>query len=274
MPEGKPPLAGCVALVLGGAQDAVAAQLEAAGAAVYQGARRDTEVDEAGVAVEIHGLVTRIAAEQGGRLDVVVHTGWGGGQSPPRARLYLPYRGLDSAMRMLQAVVADHETAWRLTLPLMADRGRGLVVEVAAGSGATAHHDASFEDLVNSLVVRRAAERAAQLRRYGIAVVAVTPDAREQQAPGRGTGPAARRGSRRLVEPAPDLLGRVVAALAADPAVMARSGQGPTVLRLAQEYGLAAAGPAAGPAACPWPSRCEPAAPAQRPTGDPAPPPE
>jgi hypothetical protein len=247
MPEGKLPLAGRVALVLGGAQDAVAAQLGAAGAAVYQGARRDTEVDEAGVAVEIHVLVTRIAAEQGGRLDVLVHTGWGGGLSPRRGRLSLPYRGLDSGMRMLQAVVADHETAWSLALPLMADRGRGLVVEVAAGSGATTHHDTSFEDLVNSLVVRRAAERAAQLRPYGIAVVAVTPGTREPRPLCRGSVPTALPDARGLTEPAPVLLGRVVAALAADPVVMARSGQGPTVLRLAQEYGLAAAGPAACP---------------------------
>lgn len=243
MREGKPPLAGCVALVLGAAQDAVAGEMDAAGAVVYQGARRDTEVDEGGVALEIHGLVARIAAEQCGRLDVLVHTGWGSGLPACRPGPALPYRGLDGGMRMLQAVVADHETAWRLVLPLMAARGRGLVVEVTAGSHAPGHPHADFEDLVTSLVVRRAAERAGELRTYGIAVVAVTPGARQREVPHGDGGPKACPDSRGLFGPTPALLGRVVAALAADPLVMARSGQGLGVLRLGEEYGLTAAGP-------------------------------
>lgn len=134
-----PPLADRVALVAGatrGAGRGIAVELGAAGATVYVTGRTTRSarspmnrpetieetaelVDAAGgqgipVAVdharpdEVRALVDRIARERRGRLDVVVNDVWGGDP----------------------LIVTSHAT-----VPLMVQRGRGLVVEVTDGVG-------------------------------------------------------------------------------------------------------------------------------------------
>src|SRR3954452_18822252 len=160
------PLAGYVALVAGatrGAGRGIAVELGAAGATVYATGRstragrsdmgRPETIEETaelvtarggtGIAVrcdhsvpdEVRALVERIAAEQDGRLDVLVNDIWGGDELMDFTPLWK--HDLDDGLTLLRRAVETHIITSHFALPLMVDRGRGLVVEITDGDEAT-----------------------------------------------------------------------------------------------------------------------------------------
>jgi NAD(P)-dependent dehydrogenase (short-subunit alcohol dehydrogenase family) len=274
MTDSSRPLAGQVALVAGatrGGGRGIAVALGAAGATVYATGRssaagrsamdRPESIEETaalvtaaggtGIAVrtdhsepgEVRALVDRIAAEQDGRLDVLVNCVWGG---DPLTDWEHPLweQDLDAGFRLLRQAVETHVITSRHALPLMVARGSGLVVEVTDGNTAR-YRGSFFYDLAKSSVIRLAVAQAAELKPHGVAAVAVTPGFLRSEAMLDHFGVTEanwRDGAANDPDFAwsetPAYLGRAVAALAADPGVMARTGRALATWGLYAEYGF------------------------------------
>ncbi|MCB5165360.1 SDR family NAD(P)-dependent oxidoreductase [Streptomyces bambusae] len=271
---GRAPLAGRVALVAGGTRGGgrgIAVELGAAGATVYvtgrsssagrsdldrpetieETADRVTAAGGLGIPVrcdhsspqEVQALAGRIAAEQDGRLDVLVNCVWGG-DSLTDWEHPLWEQDLDTGFRLLRRAVDTHVITSRFLLPLMVARRSGLVVEVTDGNTAR-YRGSFFYDLAKSSVIRLAVAQAAELRPHGVAAVAITPGFLRSEALLEHFGVTEetwRDGA--AVDPnfshseTPAYLGRAVAALAADPGVMAKSGRALATWGLYVEYGF------------------------------------
>ncbi|MGW2343100.1 SDR family oxidoreductase [Streptomyces sp. NPDC001661] len=267
-------LAGKVALVAGGTRGGgrgIAVELGAAGATVYVTGRssiagrsdmgRPETIEETaekvtaaggfGIPVrtdhsrpdDVRALVDRIAAERDGRLDILVNSVWGG---DPLTDWEHPLweQDLDTGLRLLRQAVETHVITSRFALPLMVARGSGLVVEVTDGNTAR-YRGSFFYDLAKAAVIRLAVAQAAELKPHGIAAVAITPGFLRSEAMLEGFGvteanwrDGAAKDPHFASSETPAYLGRAVAALAADPNVMAKSGQALATWGLYEEYGF------------------------------------
>ncbi len=268
------PLTGRVAVVAGatrGAGRAIAVSLGEAGATVYCTGRsvrgkpatrgRPETIDEtaamvtaaggAGVAVrvdhtveaEVEALFARVAAEQGGRLDVLVNDVWGGDEL---AQWGTPFWKMAMApgLLMQQRAVHAHILAVRHGVPLMVARGAGLVVEVTDGVG-YGYRGELFYSLAKISAIHLAEAMAADLAGTGVAAVAVTPGFLRSEAMLEGFG-VTEPTWRDAVAAHPDFaasetpyfVGRAITALAADPAVLAKTGRTLSSWGLAPEYGI------------------------------------
>ncbi|MEU6208295.1 SDR family oxidoreductase [Streptomyces sp. NPDC090085] len=274
MSTGTRPLSGRVALVAGGTRGGgrgIAVELGAAGATVYVTGRsssagrspmdRPETIEETAAAVtaaggtgvpvrtdhsspeEVRRLVDRIAAEQDGRLDVLVNCVWGG---DPLTDWEHPLweQDLETGLRLVRQAVETHVITSRFALPLMVARGSGLVVEVTDGNTAR-YRGSFFYDLAKSSVIRLAVAQAAELKPHGVAAVAITPGFLRSEAMLEHLGVTEadwRDGAAQdpdfAQSESPAYLGRAVAALAADPAVMAKTGRALATWGLYEEYGF------------------------------------
>lgn len=268
------PLAGKVALVAGGTRGGgrgIAVELGAAGATVYVTGRssaagrseldRPETVEETaalvtaaggtGVAVrvdharpdEVRALVDRISAERDGRLDILVNSVWGG---DPLTDWEHPLweQDLDTGLRLLRQAVETHVITSRFALPLMVARRSGLVVEVTDGNTAR-YRGSIFYDLAKSSVIRLAVAQAAELKPYGVAAVAVTPGFLRSEAVLDHFGVTEGNWRDAVAEDphfahseTPAYLGRAIAALAADPDVMSKTGRALATWELYKQYGF------------------------------------
>ncbi|WP_433468705.1 SDR family oxidoreductase [Spirillospora sp. CA-128828] len=263
-----------VALVAGGTRGGgrgIAVELGAAGATVYvtgrssgsgrsdldrpetieETAARVTAAGGTGIPVrvdhsdpdEVRALVGRIAEEQDGRLDVLVNSVWGG---DPLTDWSHPLweQDLGKGLRLLRQAVETHIVTSRFALPLMVTRRRGLVVEVTDGNTAR-YRGSFFYDLAKSAVIRLAVAQAAELRPHGVAAVAITPGFLRSEAVLEHFGVHEDNWRDGVAEDThfahsetPAYLGRAVAALAADPDVMDKTGRALATWGLYEEYGF------------------------------------
>lgn len=271
------PLTGTVALVAGatrGAGRQIAEQLGAAGATVYATGRttreRRSEMDRpetieetaelvtaaggTGIAVavdhldpeQVRGLVERIDAEQG-RLDVLVNDVWGG---DPLITWEKPVweQPLDAGFRMLRLAVDTHIITSHFALPLLIRNPGGLVVEI--GDGTKEHNDSEyrlsvFYDLAKVSVNRLGFSQAHELAPHGCTAVSLTPGWLRSEAMLEHYGvteatwrDAAKTEPHFVMSETPALVGRAVAALAADPDRARWNGQSLDSGGLAQVYGF------------------------------------
>ncbi|MGZ9928461.1 SDR family oxidoreductase [Streptomyces sp. NC-S4] len=274
MAEKTRELTGRVALVAGGTRGGgrgIAIELGAAGATVYvtgrssgthrsdlgrpetieETAERITAAGGVGVPVrtdhsdpeQVRALVARIAAEQDGRLDVLVNSVWGGDQLTDWEHP-LWEQDLDQGLRLLRRAVETHVITSRYALPLMVARGSGLVVEVTDGNTAR-YRGSFFYDMAKSAVIRLAVAQAAELRPHGVAAVSLTPGFLRSEALLEHFGvteanwrDGAAQDPNFAHSETPAYLGRAVVALAADPDVMARTGRALATWDLYKEYGF------------------------------------
>ncbi|MFC1440919.1 SDR family oxidoreductase [Streptacidiphilus sp. N1-10] len=274
MTDPNRPLDGTVALVAGGTRGGgrgIAVELGAAGATVYVSGRSSTagrsDLDRpetveqtadlvtaaggTGIAVrtdhsrpdQVRALVERISTEQDGRLDLLVNCVWGG---DPLSDWEHPIweQDLDQGFRLLRRAVDTHIITSRYALPLLVARRRGLVVEVTDGNSAR-YRGSLFYDLAKSSVIRLAVAQAAELRPHGVAAVALTPGFLRSEAMLDGLGvteanwrDGAAKDPHFAQSESPAYLGRAVAALAADPDVMARTGRALATWDLSKDYGF------------------------------------
>lgn len=272
MSVGKP-LQGRVAVVAGatrGAGRGIACMLGEAGATVYCAGRstrvtpapgRPETIEETaekatafggkGIPVradfldeaQVAALFGRVGAEQG-RLDLLVNDIWGGDDAVEWGK---PFWELDmgKGLAMLANALHTHLLASRHAAPLLIGTGRGLIVEITDGDG-FGYRGNYLYDLAKSSVIRMAYAQGYELRRKGVAALALTPGFLRSEAmlERMGTKEAdwqagAAKDPHFLASESPYFVGRAVAALAADPHVMAKTGRVFSSWGLSDEYGFA-----------------------------------
>lgn len=267
-------LKGKIAVVTGasrGAGRGIAQELGAAGATVYvtgrstrAGARtndRPETIEAAadlvsslgGVGIpvrvdhtvdaEVEALFARVKAEQG-RLDILVNNVWGlhdrhwpDGPVPGGPFWEEPEMPWDL---MMNAGPRAHLVASRSAIPLMLGHGTGLIVT-------TTFYDQGkytgnfWYDLAKNALNRLAFAMAQELKGYGISSVAMSPGfmRTELVLASVGASEANWREFPALTNTeTPRYVGRAVAALAADPSILEKTGQCLTAGELAREYGF------------------------------------
>jgi len=188
----------------------------------------------------VEELFARVRREEG-RLDLLVNNAFG---SPDQRVLWSGERFWEIPVALWDDLIdvglRSHFIASRYAATTMVEQAQGLIVNVASHAserGKTAGADTIVPYSVCKAGLHRlTSDMAAELREYGVAVIAVWP-------PGTRTeGVLAR------PELVPDLsawkepifTGRVVAALAVAGNGLARSGEALVVKDLAEEFGLSA----------------------------------
>ena len=267
------PLAGRVALVAGatrGAGRAIAIELGAAGATVYATGRstrgnpspmgRAETIEETaelvgdagGTAIavrvdhsqpeQVAALVRRISDEQDGRLDVLVNDIWGG--DPLTQWVAFWEHDLANGLEIQCTGVHTHlVTSWHAA-PLMIARGSGLIVEITDGVDAR-YRGSLFYDLAKSAVIRLAVAQAEELRAHGVAAVAVSPGFLRSEAMLDHFGVSEQTWREAIASDrhfaaseTPHFVARGIAALAADPQILDKSGKALGSWHLGREYGV------------------------------------
>jgi dehydrogenase/reductase SDR family protein 1 len=260
-------MTGKIALVTGasrGVGKGIASGLGEAGATVYATGRTVLEGEGA---IPLPGTVSRTAEEitalggagvalacdhrddgqvsavfdairsRSGRLDVLVNNVWGGYEHFWDGTQFWNEHGFWTAPiarwdSMFAAGVRAHYVASVQAARVMVAAGAGLIVHVS--SEAAAKDDAGVAyGVAKAATDRMAACMAHELRAHGVAVVSLYPGLVRTESVLK----AAEHFDLSRSE-SPLFVGRVVAALAADPDVMRRSGEVVTTGELATEYGI------------------------------------
>ena len=182
-------------------------------------------------------VFARVAAEQDGRLDLLVANAWGGYASS--AGFTDPFWEQPMARwdAMFTAGLRAQFAAARAAAPAMVARGAGLIV-VTGGTDLGDHYLGNVPyDVVKAASTRLVVALAHELRPHGVAAVGVHPgftrteavvDAFAQQ----GADPPPETHS-------PEFVGRAVAHVLADGDRMTLSGTGAQAATLAHRYGFA-----------------------------------
>lgn len=183
------------------------------------------------VDADVEALFARVRQEHG-RLDILVNNAWGG-EEVSESRGPFWERPLQHWEGMFTAGVRAHIVASRLAVPLMLPHGRGLIINTTF-SDQGKYLGNLFYDLAMNAISRLAYGMAADLRKHNVAAVALSPGwMRTERVLDSGPTP-----EDLAKTESTEYVGRAVAALAADPAVMQKTGSTLTVGGLAREYGF------------------------------------
>jgi NAD(P)-dependent dehydrogenase (short-subunit alcohol dehydrogenase family) len=190
---------------------------------------------------EVATLLERVRREQG-RLDLLVNNAWGGHEVFD-GMFQAPFweRSLDEWDAMIDRGVRHHWLASRHAAPLLVAQRRGLIVTTTFWDRGRYLQGNLVYDLAKAAMTRLAFGMAEELRAHGVASVALSPGwmRTEFVLAGHHTDEAHWQERPALAgTESPRYLGRAVAALAADPRVMDRSGQVLRVGDLAEAYGF------------------------------------
>lgn len=264
-------LAGRVALVAGatrGAGRGTARALGEAGATVYCTGRSSregpaneerpetieetaelvTEAGGQGIAVcvdhsnesAVEALISRIRSEQQ-RLDILVNSIWGGDQLTEWGKRFWEV-DLAQGFTMIERAVHTHIITNRHAAPLMLEGEGGLIVEMTDGAFA-GYRLQLFYDLCKMATSRLAYAMSVELASESITSVAVTPGFLRSEAVLSHFGvrednwrEAIRKDPHFAHSETPMLVGRVIAALAADPDRKSRAGQTLSCWDLSRHY--------------------------------------
>jgi len=268
------PLAGRVALVAGatrGAGRGIAVALGEAGATVYCSGRstrgapsalgRPETIEETaeqvsaaggvGIAVrtdhtdrtQVAALMERIKGEHGA-LDLLVNDVWGGDSAGDVIWKPLAETDLDAGWALMRQAVFSHLLTAQLAIPLLRTRRRSLIVEVTDGD-TLAFRGALWYDLIKVSIMRLAFVMSEELRADRIVALGITPGFLRSEAMLELFGvteanwrDGAKRDRHFIASETPRLVGRAVAALAADRDVARWNGQTLSSWEVARRYKL------------------------------------
>jgi NAD(P)-dependent dehydrogenase (short-subunit alcohol dehydrogenase family) len=253
MPSDLHPLAGRVALVAGatrGCGRAIAVELGALGATVLCSGRstrsarsamdRPETIEETAERVSAAGgegvwvrcdhadaddvaaLVRRIRSDHA-RLDILVNDVWGGDPFVQWGKSSWEHP-LDATLGILRNGIETHLITSHFAIPLMLEGVGGLVVEVGDGKRDVPYRTNMPYDLVKTAVARMGEALAHELRPHGVTALTVTPGWLRSESMldhFNVTEQTWREAAERVPyfshSETPHLLGRGIAALAADP---------------------------------------------------------
>jgi NAD(P)-dependent dehydrogenase (short-subunit alcohol dehydrogenase family) len=267
-------LAGKIAVVAGatrGAGRGIALGLGRAGATVYctgrsvrgqkgSGMGRPETIDETaelvskaggvGLAVrvdhrdenQVKALFEKVKAEQGG-LDILVNDIWGG-EPFTGSEMGKPFWELsvDQVLQLLETAVNTHIITARYGAPLLIARGKGLLIEVTDGDTFRYRGNLAY-DLVKNSTMRLAYAMSEDLKPHNVAALSLTPGflRSEEMLDHFGVTEenwkdATSQEEHFIASETPYYIGEAVAALAADPAIMAKTGTYQSTWKLKREY--------------------------------------
>ena len=191
---------------------------------------------------EVEQLFARVRAEAG-RLDVPVNEIWGGDDLTEWGK---PFWELSVAQgqQLLERAVHCHLITSRHGAPLVIERDAGIIVEVTDGD-TLGYRGNFFYDLAKNAVIRLAYAMAADLHAHKVTALAITPGFLRTEAVLESFGVTEENWRDAIQEDTyfsesetSCLVGRIVAALAGDPNVGAKSGGLFSIWMLSKEYGL------------------------------------
>jgi len=193
---------------------------------------------------QVEALFQRVRDEQSGRLDILVNDIWGGDELTGAWELRFWERDVEKWQQLHDTAIFTHIVTARYGVPLMIKQKRGLVIEITDGDTDN-YRGNYYYDLVKNMVNRMAKDMAEELRPYGIASIAVTPGFLRSEAMLEHFGvteanwqDGAKKDPNFISSETPFYVGRAVAALAADPNVMSKTGQVLASWTLMREYGF------------------------------------
>ncbi|WGY03827.1 SDR family NAD(P)-dependent oxidoreductase [Nocardioides sp. QY071] len=209
---------------------ATVARVDAAGG--HGSARTCHHEDDAEVAALVRGV-----AEEHGRLDLLVNNVWAG----PRMNHLRPERFWERPLSDWDSLVGiglrAHFVATHAAAPILVAQGSGLVVNVSS-VGARAYLHSTLYGVGKAGLDKMTQDLALELGADGVTVLSLWPGlVRTEQLLASGLESIA--GVPVSDAETPELQGRVVAALAADPAVHGRTGTVVVTAEAAAEYGIA-----------------------------------
>ena len=264
------PLQGKIAIVAGssrGAGRGIALALGDAGATVYVAARtsrhgpkpadgapgtvEDTAEEVSarggqGIAVradlgneeEAAALFRRVEEEQG-RLDLMVDSAWGANFMPEWSK---PFWGLSAGI--WRDTLGTINAAWLTSVHaarIMVKQGSGLIIHVTDNlhPDASAYRGHILWDLGHEFLNRLVADMGRELKKRKVAVVGLNPGfMRTERVLMHMTTEAIKKQFRFDLSESVEYVGRAAAALAADPAVLRKTGELLWAADLATEYGF------------------------------------
>ena len=177
---------------------------------------------------QVEALFGRIREEHG-RLDLLVNNAWSGYELPLDTETpfwEMSWRHWDL---MFDGGLRATAYASMLAAPLMVEARRGLIVNMTWVLDRP--HGNAFYEVVKNATNKLTEQLADDLRPYGVACVAVSPGFMRLERMDLSPETAAKAES-------PEFAGRAIAALAADPHVLQRSGGVFTTPALARDYGF------------------------------------
>ena len=185
---------------------------------------------------QVEAVFARIAADHG-RLDLLVNNVWGGYERMSENGVFRfadpfwqqPVSRWDS---MFEAGVRAHYVASAFGARLMVPRGRGLVVNISFFAAQKYLSNVAY-GVSKAATDRLTRDCAHELRAHGVAVVSLYPGLVRTESVMRAAEYLDLSNSE-----SPEFVGRAVAALAADPDVLRRSGEVLVAAALAREYGF------------------------------------
>jgi NAD(P)-dependent dehydrogenase (short-subunit alcohol dehydrogenase family) len=196
-----------------------------------------------GQEAEVAALFARVEREQG-RLDVVADSVAG---EDPAFQVWDPFwkASLEKGPDAVRNTVFAHLVTAKHAAAAMIPRRRGLLVEVTDSDWLLGGGPSALADLAKAAYKMLVVRMAGDLRKHRVAAVAVCPGFLRSEMMlehFKVTEATWRDGGRKdrhfLQSESPLFVGRAVAALAADPRVMARSGQITSSWELARAYGF------------------------------------
>jgi NAD(P)-dependent dehydrogenase (short-subunit alcohol dehydrogenase family) len=178
---------------------------------------------------QVREVFDRITSAEGG-LDLLVNNAWSGYEISPDPSLAfweIAWRHWDL---MFTGGLRAAAFASRLAAPMMIQAGRGLIVNITWVLDRP--HGHAFYEVVKNATNKLTEQMADDLRPHGVACLALSPGFMRLERMSLTPAEAA------MTESA-EFPGRAVAALAADPGVLAKSGQVLTTPYVAREYAFA-----------------------------------
>ena len=190
---------------------------------------------------DVAHLFARVERDEG-RIDLLVNNAWGGHESF-NGVFDAPFweHPLSHWDTMFDRGVRNHILASRFAAPIMVRQRRGLIVTTTFRDRDRYLSGNFFYDLAKSAMNRLAFGMAQELRAHDVASVGVSPGWMRTEFVLIGHKTDESRWQERPAlarTESPRYLGRAVAALAGDPAILAKSGAVHLVADLAREYGF------------------------------------
>lgn len=187
-------------------------------------------------------LLFREISRRHGRLDLLVNNAWGGHESFDGV-FQAPFweHPLSHWDAMIDRGVRNHLLSARAAAPLLVAQQHGLIVTTTFWDRDRYLTGNLYYDLAKNAMNRLAFAMAEELRPHGVASVAVSPGWMRTEFVLAGHSTDEKHWQERPAlarTESPRYLGRAVAALAADPDVLRKSGRVLLVADLAREYGF------------------------------------